>query len=240
MDLPDHDLVDHRINRLGASLLFAEPTLARGAAAGITDAAVLYAGGRAGAMGDVRAPVVQAAFCFFSTSAVDEVWALVEAAGRPSELAAVYAEGLADAARATWDPDAAATLHRIGEQLAGGIELVGLPLFGSWRAMPRPADPIGAAALTAMTLRELRGDVHVQSVAAVGLTPLEAELGTRGEAWATLHGWHPPFPDVAAALPRLAEADEITSRRMGALHAALSRTQHADLAEAVAVLAPAE
>lgn len=238
MTLSAHDLADHRINRLGAALLFDEHTLASAATEGLTDAAVLYAGGRAGAMGDVTAPVVQAAFCFFATSAVDDVWGQVLATRRPSELAATYARAMADAARARWDPDAATTVHEVGERLAASVELVGLPLFGAWRAMPRAEDAVGAAALTVMTLRELRGDVHVQAVAAVGVSALEAELATRGPDWAGLHGWHPPYPDVAHVADRMAQAEATTSARMAAFHAVLDPSSRDRLGEALAVLHP--
>jgi hypothetical protein len=234
-----HDLTDHRINRLGADLLFDEHTLAVAAAEGIDDVAVLYAGGRAGAMGDVTAPVVQAAFSFFSPEAVRDVWAQVLATGRPSDLAATYARAMAESARRRWDAAAAATVHELGERLAATVELVDLPLFAAWRAVPRPDDAVGAAALTVMTLRELRGDVHVQSVAAVGLAPLEAELCTRGPDWAALHGWPPPHPEVGHLAEAMGRADAATSARMLAIHERLSPADADELAAAVAVLHPA-
>ncbi|MEZ5249993.1 MAG: hypothetical protein R2713_12510 [Ilumatobacteraceae bacterium] len=50
---------------------------------------------------------------------------------------------------------------------------LGMPLFAGWRALARPSTPQGAAALE-VHRASCRGDVHVQSVAAAGMAPIEA------------------------------------------------------------------
>jgi hypothetical protein len=127
---------------------------------------------------------------------------------------------------------------QIGRVVLDRVDPLGMALFAGWREMSVPADPCGAAAVTIMALRELRGDVHVQSVAASGLTPLEAEMATRGVMGAELHGWKPPFPEPEPIAEVMAAAQADTSRRMAKVYAMLSSIELADLDEAVRTLAP--
>ena len=90
--------MDARINQLGASLYFDANTIAHAGEAGYSDFFVLYAGGRAGVMGDVTAEQVCSAFAFFDPGLVAKVWPKVVAAGRPSEIATVFAAAMAHAA----------------------------------------------------------------------------------------------------------------------------------------------
>jgi hypothetical protein len=109
-----------------------------------------------------------------------------------------------------------------------------MPLFVGWRDMPVPDDPIGAATMTVMTLRELRGDIHIQSISASGVAPLEADFFTRGEQGVQLHGWKPPYPDVAHHADAMAAAHASTSARMGRIYeAALSDAELDAFDEAV-------
>lgn len=210
------DRTDGLVNRLGSDFLFHEQTLAHASRAGIDDALVLYAGGRAGVMGDVNASQVIAAFGFFESSLVHQGWSAVEACSAPSALARIYAEAIAHAGRhCITDDDDAAVVAQVGWTVAEGVEALGLSLFAGWRRMrPVAEDDRGSAALAIMTLRELRGDIHVQSVAASGISALEAELGTRGPDGARAHGWPEPYPDIAPIMADLRRANEETSRRM--------------------------
>lgn len=234
----DHDAVDAQINRLGAALLFDPVTLASAAEEGVADPVVLYAGGRAGAVGDLSAAAVEAVLAFFAPSAVAEVWPMVLAHGRPSEIAATYARAMADAARAHWSAAAAEVVAEVGGHLVAAAPAVGLPLFAGWRAQARPADPLGAAAHAVVALRELRFDHHVHAVAGAGLHPLEAEIVGRGEPGAQLHGWSPPYPDPGPLRARVAAAEAETSRRMAAVHALIAPDEQQRLAAAIAALQP--
>lgn len=216
----DVDRMDTRINRLGAGLYFDPVTVAHAAEHGLTDVFALYGAGRAGVMGDVSAEVVLATFGFFHPAMVQTVW---DGLDRPaSEVATIYAEGMAAAAREHWDPEAAAVVAAIGAEAVADVPALGLSLFAGSRSLPVPDDPCGAASRAVLTLRELRGDVNIQSVAGQGLTPLEAEMACRGEGYAELHGWPAPYPEVTDAQRKaLARADEVTSRRMAAVYAPL-------------------
>jgi hypothetical protein len=232
------DEMDALINRLGASLYFDPLTLAHAAEAGITDVFVLYAGGRAGVMGDVTADQVASAFAFFAPDLVERVWQTVVATERPSEVARIYAAAMAHAAQDRWDATAARRVARLGTVVAGSVTALGMPLFAGWRAVPRPDTPCGAAALVVHTLRELRGDVHVQSVAASGLSPIEAEVASRrGTAGLEMHGWHGDAPDHEPLLEAFAAVEAQTSARMHRIYdAALSPTELDELAAALSAL----
>ena len=236
MDAALLDHMDARINAFGSALFFDELTLGHGAANGVPDAIILYAAGRAGAMGDVKAAQVASAFGFFSPSLVAEVWPMVRSFGRPSTIATVFAEAMAIAARSRWDAGAARVVAELGARVVDRVVPLGCALFAGWQSMPRPEDPQGAAALVVMALRELRGDIHIQCIAAEGLHPLEAEIVTRGVDGAELHGWPPPFPDPERSRARVAAADAATSARMQAAYAVLDEGELEALREAVRAL----
>jgi len=84
-----------------------------------------------------------------------------------------------------------------------------------------------------MALRELRGDSHIQCLAAEGLLPLEAEIVTRGVAGAELHGWPTPFPDPDVYRERVAVAERATSVRMQRAYGILGDHDLAALRDAV-------
>lgn len=241
MDREQIDQMDGQINRLGASLYFDPHTLAHAGEAGISDVFVLYAGGRAGVMGDVTAEQVCSAFAFFDPGLVGKVWPKVLDTSRPSDIARVYAAAMAHAAESIWDQAASATVARLGTTVADSVTALGMPLFAGWRALPRPESAQGAAALVTHTLRELRGDVHIQSVAASGMSPIEAEVATRGgSAGVELHGWRGEFPDHEPLLERFAEVEAQTSLRMQRIYAAaLTDDELTELAGAVATLTAA-
>lgn len=220
LDLQRIDKMDGRINQRGSDLFFDELAIKYGAEQGVDNFLVLYGAGRAGVMGDVTAAQVVSAFAFFEPGLVQKMWSSMDPAVKPSAVAEVFAAALAAAARERWDEEAAAGVARIGRKVADSVTPLGMPLFAGWRDMAVPDDPIGAAAVTVMTLRELRGDIHVQSIAASGVGPLEADFFTRGEQGVQLHGWKPPYPEVGQHADAMAAAHASTSRRMGDIYAA--------------------
>lgn len=231
----DIDLMDHRINRLGSALPFHPVSLETAAAAGIDDAVVLYAGGRAGAMGDVTAAQVQSAFGFFSPSIIELIWPTVVATATPTHINAVYLDALAAAARASWPEDAATVLTTIGRDVIEG-RLLSASRCSRGVGCPLPADAHGSAGIVVEVLRELRGDVNLQSVALSGMSPLEADLATSGEDRVKLHGWAPPYPRSAISpmpslRPRPRRHDGCAS-----IYGRVDAGKVAALAEAVATL----
>lgn len=236
-DLERIDKLDARINQRGSELFFDEVAIKQGAELGVDNFLVLYGAGRAGVMGDVTAAQVCSAFAFFEPGFVQKMWSSMGPEVKPSAVAQVFAAALAAAARERWEETAAADVAAIGRKVADSVTPLGMPLFAGWRDMAVPDDPIGAATVTVMTLRELRGDIHVQSIAASGVGPLEADFFTRGEQGVQLHGWKPPYPEVAHHAEAMAAAHEATSQRMGRIYAAALDVSELDaFDEAVRVL----
>lgn len=236
-DLQRTDKMDARINKRGAELFFDELAVKHGASLGVDNYLVLYGAGRCGVMGDIGIEQVSNAFAYFAPDLVTKMWSSLDPDLPPSAVAKVFAASMSAAARERWDAEAAATVHRIGRKVAEYVTPLGMPLFAGWRAMPLPEDELGAAAVTVTTLRELRGDIHVQSVAASGVGPMEADLATAGEEGATRHGWQPPFPDVSEHAAAIAAAQTATSQRMGRIYdAALTAAELDELDDAVAHL----
>ena len=229
--------IDRAINAIGGAMLFAEPVTKAGFAVGVSDSSVFYGGGRGGVLGAVPWQQAQSAFAFFPPEVVRSTWAKVLDWGDPLTMACHYAAGLVAFGRATFDEAAAGTVVEIGELVSASVVPMGLPLFVGWRSMARRGDAAGDAALCVMTLRELRGDVHVQDVAAIGLHPLEAQLVAHGTEGAALHGWQPPYPDAAPHVAALRAASGRTSERMASMYrSALTARQWSEFADAVAHL----
>jgi hypothetical protein len=136
----------------------------------------------------------------------------------------VFSEAVSDAARARWDQSALRVIGATAREVIASVDGVSPGLFTAWRAIALDATPsamdrgIDRVADTEVAslfaLRELRGDIHIESVRTIGLTPLEAEIATRGPVVAELHGWPAPFPDAAPHEQRSREAGRRTSERM--------------------------
>jgi hypothetical protein len=230
MDMTQIDRMDARLNRAGSSLFFHRLTTEHAASRGIDNVFVLY-GGRAGVMGDVTADQALSAFCFFNEQVVRDVWTGMSEFGAPSHVGTVFADAMAVAARGLWNGEAAETVVDLGARVCDSVAPMGMALFAGWRRLARETPEVSRVV---HALRELRGDVHIQSVAAHGLGPLEAEMVTRGEAGAKLHGYQPPYPDPAPFVERVAAASSDTSKRMHAIYRnALSEAELASLGAAV-------
>ena len=82
--------------------------------------------------------------------------------------------------------------------------------------------------------------MHIQSVAASGMAPIEAEVATRrGTAGLEMHGWRGEFPDHEPFLEPFAAVEAQTSARMQRIYAAaLTDAELDQLADAVAALVP--
>lgn len=191
----------------------------------------LYHLGRGGALGDVPAEVVVAAFAFFPPAVVTEHWNAARSILPPWDGARLYARlcnewgrrRLVDAPRVE---RAVALLERVVD----GAEAAGLPLFAGWRRLPRPLDAPGRLAQLINVQREHRGAVHVCAVAAVGLGPLAAVVaGTYGPANAVFFEWPEPYPDPELSRSAWRQAEDLTSVAAAGPYAALSAGERAEL-----------
>jgi hypothetical protein len=191
----------------------------------------LYFLGRGGALGDVDAEVVVAAFAFFPPALVTEHWNAACQVMTPRAGAVAYAGMCNDWGRRNLT-DLAGTERALEllERVADGAEPYGLPLFAGWRALPRPDDVPGRLGQVLNVLREHRGSVHACAVAAVGLEPLAANVaGSYGPAGAEFLGWEPPFPDPEPHRADWERAEALTSAAAARPFALLSEAERAEL-----------
>ena len=175
-----------------------------------------YVRGRGSVLGDVDADVVTAAFGFWPADVVREAW---EGGLRvPADVArAGYAEACRDWGRARYT-DAAFDVARLAELVSwivDGTDVAGLPLYAGWRAVDLPDDAAGRLSQLLHVLRELRGGLHLVSVVASGLTPLQAVLASAGGSGnAAFYGWEEPFEDASGHQLARSEAESLTDRLM--------------------------
>lgn len=228
--------LDVPVNRLGGAFMLDKATRDRGREELGLRGRPLYHLGRGGALGDVAADVVIAAFAFFPSEVVRTHWDDGRRTVAPLAAAAAYARYCAEWGRAhlTDLPDADdAELGRTVELLERVVdcaEPAGLPLFAAWRLLERPADLPGRAALLLHVLREHRGAVHVAAVAAVGLDPLAAVCAGRyGPDNARFFEWPEPYPDPAEHRARWDAAEDLTAAAAGRAYDALTAEERAEL-----------
>jgi hypothetical protein len=195
-----------------------------------------YVAGRGGVLGDVDADVIAASFGFFEPSLVRTMWDIgvaVEGAAKASTRYGAACAQLGRTRLATFD--GATRVSELAAKVADNVDITGLPLFAGWRALPRPDDAAGRAALLMHVLRELRGGVHLMAVVATGLGARGAVFATGGQALADQFGWASPYDDLAGTSKQPSEdlTDEILTRLYGAV---LSPDEAAELAELVAAM----
>ena len=173
-----------------------------------------YVLGRGSVLGDVDADVVTAAFGFWPADVVRESWDQGRAVLDVATARERYAEMCRSWGRARLaglsDP---ARLAELLSWVVDGCDVVGLPLFAGWRAVPLPDDDLGAVTEQLHVMRERRGGLHLLAVIACGLTPLQAVLsGPGGTSNATFFGHDEPFEDVSGLTTARSEAEALTDR----------------------------
>ena len=167
--------------------------------------------GRGGALGDVPAEVVVAAFAFFPPQVVAEHWATGRAVMPPPAAAQADAGMCNDWGRRqlTGQPGPVRILEPL-ELVADSAEPGGPSLFAGWRRLPRPDDVPGRLAQVIHVLREHRGAVHVAAVA--GLDLLGAVMaGPYGASNARFFDWPEPYPDPAPHQAAWQQAEDLTA-----------------------------
>ncbi len=197
-----------------------------------------YYCGRGGALGDVPAEVVVAAFAFFAPAAVIEHWNSGRQVLPPPQTARAYAVACNDWGRRHLDgqPGVERALALL-ERVVDGAEPAGLPLFAGWRDLPLPEDTPGRLAQLINVMREHRGAVHVAAVAAVGLGPLEATMaGTYGALSAKFAEWPEPYPDPDLHREAWAAAESLTAAAAATPYDVLTDAERAELTELLTAL----
>ncbi len=183
------------IGSLGGAWMTGQEEEAATEAAGL-EGWQLYFLGRHGVLGDVDADVVLAAAYVFPADHLRREWEaarqkMTAAEGLDKYLALCHAWGEDHLA----DFPGAARLADLGQAVIDASDVVSLPLFAGWRAVPVPSSAGARCAHVCQVLREHRGACHGVALAALQLDPLLAILtNLGGEANAIDYGWQPPFP----------------------------------------------
>jgi hypothetical protein len=195
-----------------------------------------YASGRGGALGEVPADVVAAAFVFFEPGRVRAAWER-SAPVMPRRQAAEEWAGRCHAwAREHLPEDFDwPTLAALVGRVSGVAQIAGAPLFAGWRALPEPEDPQELTLHRLNGWRELRGALHGAAVLTVGLLPVEA-IVVRSAAMLPVFGWPEPYPEPGPLNDRWTLAEARTDRMFGRQLAALDGNERDTLVELLGTL----
>lgn len=194
-----------------------------------------YAAGRGGALGDVPADVVTAAFVFFEPGLVRQSWERAGTVMTRAEAADRWAASCADwadAHLAAADEGDLARLADLVGRMNDAVSPAAAPSFGAWRSRPEPAAdrPRALALHRLMILRELRGGLHGAACVVHGLSPHLA-LSIRTPGMLPVFGWDGPHPDTddPAAHTAWADAEAATDRALAPAYAALTEDERIEL-----------
>lgn len=225
-----------RLEILHAVTYFAPEPLAAATELGIRGFWRSYFGSRAAPLGACSAGTVTAAFFGFAPSMVERAVPSIWDLATPSALIRARSTSAAAALRrlAGAELDAVladdwllATLDAATHKGSPG----GRPLFAANQNLGRPDDPIAALWQLATSLREHRGDSHVNAWATQGFAPLEvavlfvADGGTSRDALQANRGWtDAEWADTSALLEQRGMlADGTTTERGASIRAEVER-----------------
>ncbi|MCU1371637.1 MAG: hypothetical protein JWO77_2831 [Ilumatobacteraceae bacterium] len=225
------------INGLGTKFMLDLDTYVYGATLGF-EGADFYLSGRGGALGDVPAGVVAAAFVFWNPAFVAAGWdrtagvmprreAAQEFAGVCHRWAEEHMGNEVDTAR----------LAELAGRLNAAASPACAPLFAGWRSLDEPdADRSKALALHRVNgLRELRGALHGAAILATGVTP-HAAVARRTPYMLEVFGWQEPHPDKADVRAPWAEAQAATERSVAPMFETLDPAERAEFVDLVNAL----
>jgi hypothetical protein len=224
-----HDLRGAVVN-LPSKLMTNPEAYTRGADLGF-EGMDFYIAGRGGALGDVPADVVTAAFVFFERETVRVSWERSATVMSRRESAEAWAGVFAEWAPRLLPDDrdwkaAADLLARVSETAL----VSGAPIFAGWRDLPEPDDLRALVVHRLNGLRELRGALHGAAVLTVGLHPMEA-IAVQTPGMLKFYGWPTDHIDTEPLHQRWALAEARTDRMFGRYLAVLSTEDRSALVE---------
>ena len=213
---------------IAAAFYFVPETVAAGKELGL-DGFKFYILGRGGALGDVPAAVVSAAFGYFEPGLIENQWAKARAICEPGVAAQAYFDecGRRGAER-FGDLEGLDAYCEAADVVIGQASLAARPLFAGIAQLDCSDDVAARAAQKSAVLRELRGSAHLVAVAASGLTDAQAHAMRRPKD-VEMFGWPSPpeLPDDGPA--RLDAAEELTNDLLEPDFAGLDDAQAAAL-----------
>ena len=231
--------IAHEIQTLGMSFYFDPLTAERAKTHGL-NVFEYYGLGRGGVLGDVDTASVYEAFTFFDQRTIDFLWTAAKVKADPVAIAADYvraAYAFADRTFGALDADALARFGASVRRVVDALTPRRCPLVDGYRRYDAPSDPVHAAYLGTILLRELRGGVHIEAVNEVGLLAHEAAFLQDASVY-KLHGYRDE--DAPVATPELEakkrEAEERTTHKEAQCFAVLSEEELVNVAEVAALM----
>jgi hypothetical protein len=219
------------VNGLGTHFMMDMGTYAYGGTLGY-EGIDFYVAGRGGALGDVPAGVVTAAFVFWEPGHVAAAWDRSAGLLPRLEAAAEFA-GVAHRWAVDHIPDDfdAARLAELAGRIGDAASVAGAPLFAGWRALDEPAAdrPKALAVHRVNALRELRGALHGAAVLSQGITP-HAAVARRTPYMLDVFGWQPPHPEKADVREPWSQAQLATDRAIAPAFETLTEGERAEFA----------
>jgi len=219
------------VNGLGSRFMLDMDTYAYGAELGY-EGLDFYVAGRGGALGEVPAGVVAAAFVFWNPDHVAGAWERTSTKLSRADVAAEFA-GVAHRWAEKHVPDDVDVerLAVLAKQVADAASPAGAPLFAGWRALDEPgADRPKALAVHRMNaLRELRGALHGAAILTQGISP-HAAVARRTPYMLDVFGWSEPHPDKADVRDAWAEAQAATERSIAHAYEPLTSAEREEFA----------
>jgi len=202
------------IQLLGMSFYFTPTTTERAKAQGL-NVYEFYGLGRGGVLGDVDFDTVFEAFTFFSPSAMDMLWSKSREKADPVDVAHDHLLAAFAFADETFGAIPVAVLDRFARavfKVANAVPAGRHALFDGYKQFDAPPNPVHAAYLGAILMRELRGCVHIDAVNEVGITPAQAAYLQEPFIF-KLHGYgEDDVPEVTPELKaKKLRAEELTT-----------------------------
>jgi hypothetical protein len=228
------DVVADPIQVLGMSFYFDPLTGEKGKEHGL-NIYEYYGLGRGGTLGDVDLDVIVGAFTFFHPRTLDRMWNGGKAKADPVTVAADYVQAAYEFADRTFGAidiavlrDFAAAAHKVAASVESGHH----QLVDGYKQYEVPTNPVHAAYLGCILMRELRGCVHIDAVNEAGLSAVEA-CYLQAPLIFTLHGYvDDETPDVTPeSAAKKVRAEERTSEMMAECFAVLSDDERRHLAD---------
>ena len=194
--------------------------------------------GRHGVLGDVDPDVILAAAFFFPADHLRREWGTARALMTPAEGLSRYL-----AVCHQWGRDRLAgfaeadRLSELGQKVIEASDVVGLPLFAGWRAVPLPA--AGARPALSAAPRSCRCCASTAAPVTASHSPRCGSIRwwrswptKAGEENAREYGWEPPFPEVTDADRALrARVEELTDDLVAPAYDGLTPDEQAELVE---------
>lgn len=229
---------------VGSKFMVSPEMRVAGEAIGLAGSA-LYFRGRMAALGEANAAAAAEIMGIFPSSLIAHLWAKSADVSAEAALAAytgVCAEWGRSRLAGLSDPD---RLVELAARVVDRTGISSLALFGAWRVVPRPEDPLAESAFLLMLLRELRGGLHFAALAVQGVEIPWAMVAdpslSNPKRFASL-GWREAEVEElhreAAAVPALAErraaAEELTVASFRQRLSVLSDSEQGELDRLIA------